>query len=215
MKIIIITYPILSRFRSECTRGIDWTLDLLTELGTASNYSATANLHILQITPSLVFSVWFHYLLLGNNSQQWLVLCNLFTKRFLVTILNNGDSSASAARLLTLHNWNLLQGNSSACTTQKTQLLYCYRGMFTAPLRSNYRGADRRKKPFFYCCVRIYSFTTSTTGQDENIAFHTKVKLHFGNICYFCRRQLSAKLEFCLRVFNTILILDVLTNSMC
>jgi hypothetical protein len=31
-------------------RGMDWILDLLTQLGTTSNYSATANLHILQIT---------------------------------------------------------------------------------------------------------------------------------------------------------------------
>jgi hypothetical protein len=35
-----------------------------------------------------------------------------------------------------------LQDNSSARTTQKTQLLYCCRGMFTAPFYSNDRGAD-------------------------------------------------------------------------
>jgi hypothetical protein len=36
-----------------------------------------------------------------------------------------------------------LQDNSSARTTQKTQPLYCCRGVFTAPLHSNGRCADR------------------------------------------------------------------------
>jgi hypothetical protein len=35
-----------------------------------------------------------------------------------------------------------LQDNSSVRTTQKTQPLCCCRGVFTAPLHSNYRGAD-------------------------------------------------------------------------
>jgi hypothetical protein len=35
-----------------------------------------------------------------------------------------------------------LQDNSSARTTQKTRPLYCCRGVFTAPLQSNGRGAD-------------------------------------------------------------------------
>jgi hypothetical protein len=33
--------------------------------------------------------------LFGNSSQQWLFLYNVFTRRFLVTHFNNGDSSAS------------------------------------------------------------------------------------------------------------------------
>jgi hypothetical protein len=37
---------------------------------------------------------------------------------------------------------NRLQNKPSTQTTQETQSLYCFRGMFTAPLHSNYRGAD-------------------------------------------------------------------------
>jgi hypothetical protein len=37
---------------------------------------------------------------------------------------------------------NCLQDNSSAWTTQKTRLLSCCRGVFTAPLHSNGRGVD-------------------------------------------------------------------------
>jgi hypothetical protein len=55
---------------------------------TTNNYNTIADFH----TKS---SVSFHSSLLGNNSQQWLFLCNSFTRRFLVTNLNNGDSSAS------------------------------------------------------------------------------------------------------------------------
>jgi hypothetical protein len=48
----------------------------------------------LQITPHWVFSVYFELSLLGNSSQQWLFLCSVFTRRFLATNLNNGDTSA-------------------------------------------------------------------------------------------------------------------------
>jgi hypothetical protein len=38
-----------------------------------------------------------------DSSRQWLPLCSVFTIRFLVMNLNNGYSSASVARCLTLH----------------------------------------------------------------------------------------------------------------
>jgi hypothetical protein len=40
----------------------------------------------------IVFSVCFHESLLGNSSPQWLFLCSVFTRRFLVTNINSGDS---------------------------------------------------------------------------------------------------------------------------
>jgi hypothetical protein len=39
---------VLSLFRCDYRRGMDWALDLLTQLGTISNYSAVAYLHTLQ-----------------------------------------------------------------------------------------------------------------------------------------------------------------------
>jgi hypothetical protein len=95
-----------------------------------------------------------------------------FTGRYLVTALNNGYSSTmfsldvSCYRILTTEilqlPWsrrcplvstpqlnyqlncsaNCLQDNFSARITQKTQPFYCCRGMFTALLHSNCRGAD-------------------------------------------------------------------------
>jgi hypothetical protein len=55
------------------------------------------------VTQALGFSVYFHESLLGNSSPQWLFLCNVCIRRFLVTNLSNGDSSPSVARSLTLH----------------------------------------------------------------------------------------------------------------
>jgi hypothetical protein len=58
----------------------------------------------------------------------WTVLC-LTAAKFKPLIFLNCTAS-------------FLQDNSSAWTTQETQLLYCCRGVFAAPLRSNFRGAD-------------------------------------------------------------------------
>jgi hypothetical protein len=58
---------------------------LYTRLGTTSNYSATANLHNLQIRAKHFPACW------------------LFTSRFLVTASNSGDSSASHAQVLYSH----------------------------------------------------------------------------------------------------------------
>jgi hypothetical protein len=64
---------------------MDYILDLLTPLGTTSNYSAIADLHTLQITtaPAKHFSA-----------------CYIVTSRYMVTPSNSGDSSASRAQVL-------------------------------------------------------------------------------------------------------------------
>jgi hypothetical protein len=56
---------------------------LYTQLGTASNYNAVANLHTLQITTA--------------HAKPFPTCC-VFTSRSLVTASNNGDSSASALK---------------------------------------------------------------------------------------------------------------------
>jgi hypothetical protein len=43
-------YNTLTYVGCDCRRDLDWILDLLTPLGTTSNYSATTNLHTLNIT---------------------------------------------------------------------------------------------------------------------------------------------------------------------
>jgi hypothetical protein len=66
-------------------RGMDWILNLLTPLGTTSNYSATADLHTLQFNtaPAKPFPV-----------------CCVLNRRFLATDSNSGDTSSSRAQVL-------------------------------------------------------------------------------------------------------------------
>jgi hypothetical protein len=103
---------------------------LHTQLGTACNYSAIANLHNSQITTA---------------PSEPFIACFVFTSRSLAAASSSGDSSQPPVQNST-DNWlcrrSCLQDNSSARTTQKTQPLYCCRGVFTAPLHSNGRGAD-------------------------------------------------------------------------
>jgi hypothetical protein len=114
---------------------------------TINNSNTIANFHTTNY--STLSSHCFLYSLLGNRFQQRLFLCNVFTRRFLVTDLNNGDSAVSALMSLLSGEYlatellrYCLQGNSSARTMQKTQPLYCFRGVFAASLYSNGRGAD-------------------------------------------------------------------------
>jgi hypothetical protein len=69
----------------------DWILDLLTHLhtplGSASNYSATANLHNIKMTTAKT-----------KSSPA----CNVFNSRFLVTDVYSGDSSDSSPQILPL-----------------------------------------------------------------------------------------------------------------
>jgi hypothetical protein len=78
-------YNILSRIMCDYRRGIDWILDLLTQLGTTSNYSAIDNLHNLQITtaPISLFPARF-----------------VFISRSLATASNSEDSSDSPPRVM-------------------------------------------------------------------------------------------------------------------
>jgi hypothetical protein len=63
---------------------------------TTNNYNSIADSHITVHFPLRPLSL-IHLLLLGNRSQQWIFLCSVFTRRFLVRNLNNGDSSAFVA----------------------------------------------------------------------------------------------------------------------
>jgi hypothetical protein len=75
---------------------MDWLLDLLTQLGTTSNYSTTANLHTLQITAA---------------STKSSPACSVFNSHFLVIDVNSGDSSAFPAQVFPCPG-NILQLNS-------------------------------------------------------------------------------------------------------
>jgi hypothetical protein len=74
---------------------------------------------------------------------QWLLLCSVFGRRFLLTNLSNGDSSASATRWLTLHSWTLnclvvpiVFKITSRHGPRRKHSLYYWR-VFTDPLPSN------------------------------------------------------------------------------
>jgi hypothetical protein len=69
----------------DCRRGMDWILDLLTPLRAASTFSATANLHTLQITTA---------------PAKPLSACCSLTSRSLTTASNGGISSASRVQVL-------------------------------------------------------------------------------------------------------------------
>jgi hypothetical protein len=81
----------MSQFRSDYRRCMNWVLDLLTQLGTTSNYSATANLHNSQITtlPAKLFPA-----------------CSVFTSPSVATAANSfpGSGTIFTASLAEL-NW--------------------------------------------------------------------------------------------------------------
>jgi hypothetical protein len=64
---------------------MDWILDLLTQLGTAINYNAIADLHTLQFTTA--------------PAKSFPAFC-FFKSRSLATATNGGDPSASRAQVL-------------------------------------------------------------------------------------------------------------------
>jgi hypothetical protein len=78
-------------------QGMDWILDLFTQLGNTSHYSAIAYFHNSQITAA------------NTKSSP---ACSVFNSRSLATASNSGYSSASRAQILPLHrisrNWNFL-----------------------------------------------------------------------------------------------------------
>jgi hypothetical protein len=82
----ILLLHILSRFNVyDYRRGMDWILDLLTQLATTSNYSATAYPHTLQITAA-------------NTRSS--AARSVLKSRFMATEVNSGDFSASHAQVL-------------------------------------------------------------------------------------------------------------------
>jgi hypothetical protein len=94
----------------------------------------------------------------------------VFNSRSLVTASNSGDSSASRAHIITVANIpqlncsaNCLQDNSTGRITQKTQPLFCCRGVFTAPLYSNGRGSDHIENTVLLlrACCRRYLATAA------------------------------------------------------
>jgi hypothetical protein len=72
----------------DCRRGIDWILALLTPLGTTSNYSATSDLHTLQLTTA---------------PAKPSPVCSVINSPSLATASNSANSSASRAQFLFLH----------------------------------------------------------------------------------------------------------------
>jgi hypothetical protein len=80
--------------------------------------------------------------------------CCVFSSRSLAAASNSGNSSASRTLVVTVRrisrqlnskvnfSASYLQDNSLERTTQKTQPIYCCRGVFTGPWYSNGRGAN-------------------------------------------------------------------------
>jgi hypothetical protein len=105
---------------------------------------------------------------LGNSSPQWLFLCSVFTRNFLVTTLSNGDSSVSVGRCLTLHRWTLdftpltrstEHGRSSHIASERTyrkhllhQLFYC---CVTSPRKLKLRALHNKG-----CCLHSHFLAT-------------------------------------------------------
>jgi hypothetical protein len=75
---------------SDYRRGLDWQMDLLTRLGTTSNYSAIADLRSLRIITAHAKPVIYSllYSLLGNSSQQWKIFsfCAHAVARWLILL---------------------------------------------------------------------------------------------------------------------------------
>jgi hypothetical protein len=104
---------------------------LYTQLGTTSNYSATANLHTLQITTAIA---------------KPFPACCIFTSRSLTTASNSGDSSASRSQVL----------SSQAPVQNSTELIQSW-SYFTIcgcpPIISSWRQAPWDSRPevsFFF-----------------------------------------------------------------
>jgi hypothetical protein len=109
---------------------------LYTPLGTASNYSATADLHNLQINTV--------------HAKHFPAYC-FFTRRFLATAFNSGDASVSRSQVLLSQpplqsSTELIAPILFFITTSNgpnrkhrfQQYIYCCRGVFTDPLLRNW-----------------------------------------------------------------------------
>jgi hypothetical protein len=79
-------------------RGMVYWMDSLSTYTHHSDLQATTTsflISTLYITQRYVFSVCLHQSLLSNSSRQWIFLCSVFTRRFLVNNFTKGDSSTS------------------------------------------------------------------------------------------------------------------------
>jgi hypothetical protein len=119
-----------------------------------------------------VFSVFFHQSLLVDNSPQWLLfLCNVFTRRFLVTNLSNGDSSVSVARSLTLHSWTLNRTAFARWTEHGR----------SSHIASERTHREHRLLHLFYCCV-----TSPRTRMLRVLHSHDCTRHVSGQLLYCC-----------------------------
>jgi hypothetical protein len=82
-----------------------------------TNYYTTADFHTTNHSTLSLLSL-FHQSLLGKSFPEWLFLCSVFARHFLVTNLSSGESIVC---WLTFHSWTL---NS---TQLKSQLLLATR----------------------------------------------------------------------------------------
>jgi hypothetical protein len=144
---------------------LDWMIifidTLYTVFGTTGNYSAVTHLHTLQFTDTHVvgFSVFTSRILATDFitiSLSHQITYEVFFSQPNSLLAISSQSSSTADSLscisrcsqahilagwrletqLSLLNWNHLY-NHFASTTQKLQPLYCWEGVFTAPLHSN------------------------------------------------------------------------------
>jgi hypothetical protein len=104
---------------------------------TTNNYNTIAEFHTTNNSTLSLLS------LLGDSSPQWLFLCTVFTRHFLVKNLSNGDSSASVASRLTLHIWTI----NCTALTHWTEL-----GQ-SSHIVSERTHRERRLHHLFYCCA--------------------------------------------------------------
>jgi hypothetical protein len=97
--------------------------------------------------------------------------------------------------LLYNHIWNYsancLQDNSSARITQKTQRLYCYRGVFTTPLHINGPGADHTENTvLLLLCAWMLQALPSNGGCLQSHCLATGL---YSATCYVFGREIRKR----------------------
>jgi hypothetical protein len=80
---------ILSRFRGDCRRGLDWRIDLL-----------TTYIHHLELEGIAALSLISTLCKSPEQPLSVFIACCVFISRHLATALDSGDSSASRAQVL-------------------------------------------------------------------------------------------------------------------
>jgi hypothetical protein len=94
---------------------------------TTNNCTSNTIADFRTVYPSLLSLLsLFPLVLTHNSSPRWLFLCSVITRSFLVTSLNNVDSSAPLARRLTLHSWTLNSTQLNLTASFGIRLSYKY-----------------------------------------------------------------------------------------